>query len=86
MARVPKLTRGIHCCTNFFLNYFFRPASLCCDFAETVYELPFLPNNTESETFFYKNLELCEVLTIYLSFGFAGLAVAGRIRDTGQKV
>jgi len=42
-----------------------------------------LPNNTASETFLHKS-ERCEVFTGCYHWG-AGLAVAGRTRDTGQK-
>jgi hypothetical protein len=38
------------------------------DGIEIAYELPLLPNNTASETF-YTNLERYEVLTEYLSLG-----------------
>jgi hypothetical protein len=54
------------------------------DCVQSVYELPLLQNNTESETFLHKS-EWCEVLTRYLSLG-CRLAVTGRIRDIGQEV
>jgi hypothetical protein len=61
------------------LFYFFCPTSACVlwaicvyvhvsDCAETVYELPLLPNNT-SVTLFYTNKERCSALTGYLSLG-----------------
>jgi len=55
------MTRGIHCCPNYF--YFICPTSvsiLCTicvyihisDCTETVYELPLLPNNTAVKHFY----------------------------------
>ena len=37
------------------------------DYAENVYELPLLPNNTVCVEHFYTNLEWCKVLTRCLS-------------------
>jgi hypothetical protein len=95
MAHVPKMirrtisfARGIHYCPNYF--YVFCPTSFAIlrriyvciqisDCVETLYELPFLPSNTASETLLYKS-----GLDIY-HWG-AVLAVTGRIRGIGQKV
>ena len=68
-----SLARGIHRCPEFV--YFFGPTSICIfwrtcvyihisDCAETVYELPLLPNNTANT-----NREPWEVSTWYLSLG-----------------
>jgi hypothetical protein len=70
MSGVPKmargkicLARGIHYCTNFLISSALL-ASLYCetyvyehisDCTEIVYELPFLPNNTTSETLLHQS-------------------------------
>ena len=53
------------------------------DCVETVYELPLLANNTESEIFLHK---LGAARSVDWMFIIAGLAVTGRIRDIGQNV
>jgi len=55
-----------------------------CDCVQTVHEMPLLPNNIASETF-YTNLGRCEGLTRYIYWG-AGLAVIGQIRKNAQEV
>ena len=70
------VARGIHCCPICFyatsVSILWRIWVYTClhtpDCVEIVYELPLLPNNTASETF-YINTERCEMLTWYLTLG-----------------
>jgi hypothetical protein len=72
---------------NFFFNLFFSDQRLYAVTSQRLYiNYRCYQITLRVKHFFTKNLERCEVLTIYLSFGFAGLAVTGRIRDTGEKV
>jgi hypothetical protein len=72
-----SLSRGIHCCPNFFIS-FARPASLHCE--ESVYIYTYTTayrlymncrcyHITLRAQHFYTNWEGCEVLTGYLSPG-----------------
>ena len=47
------VSRGIHCCPNFFLSFGPTSFSTFCDCVATVYELPLLSNNTARETFLH---------------------------------
>jgi hypothetical protein len=55
------------------------------DCADIVYELPFLPNNTASETFLYKSGGVWSVYWIFYHW-CASLAVTGWISDIGWNV
>ena len=54
------------------------------DCVQTVYELPLLPNNTAVKHF-YTNRSSAKCWLDICHWG-AGLAVAGRIRDSGKNV
>jgi hypothetical protein len=53
------------------------------DCVETVCELPLLANNNASEIFLHKSGAMRSVDWMFI---IAGLAMPGRIRDTGQNV
>jgi hypothetical protein len=74
MARVPKFTRGINCCINFFLIYFFPNSSLYCDFTENVYELPLLPIILPVKHILHKSGGVRSVDWVFIIWG-AGLVV-----------
>jgi len=64
----------------FFLFIIFRPVPLYCDFAQSVYELPLLPTNNVSETFF---TQIWSGAKCWLDIYNSGCRPDG---DIGQKV
>jgi hypothetical protein len=98
MASLSKMTgwkisldNGIHCYPNIFISFAPPPSLYCAQYVythisacvQTVYELPLLPNNTAVKHF-YTNRSCVKCWLDIYCWG-AGLAVSGRIGDTGQK-